>query len=140
MRDRHARQGLNTGEGRQHATGDPCALMPGYIPLCGDLMPGIADALLEDRRGTLITIEVTSGAKTSSFPAGYNEWRKAIGCRVTAPAVNGKANRAIISLIAETLAVPAAQVTIQSGATSSLKRLLVTGLVKKALVERLEGA
>jgi len=138
MRDRHARQGLNTGEGRQHATGDPCALMPGYISYYGALMPGIADALLEDRRGILITIEVTAGAKTSSFPAGYNAWRKAVRCRVTAPAVDGKANRAIISLISATCAIPAARVNIQSGATSSLKRVLVMGLDKKALLERLE--
>jgi len=140
VRDRHARQGLNTGEGRRHATGDPCALMPGYISLCGDLMPGIADALLEDRRGTLITIEVTAGAKTNAFPAGYNPWRKAVGCRVTAPAVDGKANRAIISLISEILAIPAAGITIQSGATSSLKRVLVAGLDRKALLERLGGS
>jgi hypothetical protein len=138
MRDRHARQGLNTGEGRQHATDDPCALMPGYISLCGVLMPGIADALFEDRRGTLITIEVTAGAKTSSFPAGYNEWRKAIGCRVTAPAVDGKANRAVITLIAQRCGVPAARVTLQSGASSSLKRVRVAGLDRKALLERLE--
>src|SRR4030042_6668173 len=99
MRDMQARQGLNTGEGRQHATGDPCALMPGYISHYGALMPGIADALLEDRRGIIITIEVTAGAKTSSFPAGYNELRKALGWRVTAPAVGGKANRAVVSII-----------------------------------------
>ena len=139
MRDRHARQGLNTGEGRQHATGDPCALMPGYISYDGALMPGLADALFEDRRGTLITIEVTAGAKTSSFPAGYNEWRKAIGCRVTAPAVDGKANRAVITLIAETCAVPAAQVTLQSGARSSQKRVLVRGMGKKDLLRLLES-
>jgi len=112
--------------------------MPGYISYDGALMPGIADALFEDREGTLIIIEVTAGARTSSFPAGYNEWRKAIGCRVTAPAVDGKANRAILSLIAETCAVPASQVTIQSGTTSSLKRVLVAGLDKKALLQRLE--
>ncbi len=112
--------------------------MPGYISYHGALMPGIADALLEDRHGILITIEVAAGAKTSSFPDGYNEWRKAIGCRVTAPAVDGKANRAIISLIAETCGVPAARVTIQSGTTSSLKRVRVAGLDRKALLERLE--
>jgi len=102
-------------------------------------MPGIADALVEDRRGTLITIEVTAGAKTSAFPAGYNEWRKAIGCRVTAPAVDGKANRAIISLIAKRCDVPAVRVCIQSGTTSSQKRVLVTGMDKKALLDRLDG-
>jgi len=102
-------------------------------------MPDIADALLEDRHGTLIAIEVTAGAKTNSFPAGYNEWRKTIGCRVTAPAVDGKANRAIISLISERCAVPAAKVVIQSGATSSQKRVLVEGLGRKDLLERLKS-
>ena len=72
-----------------------------------------------------------------SFPAGYNEWRKTIGCRVTAPAVEGKANRAIISLVSERLAVPASQVSIQSGATSPQKRVLVEGMNKKDLLDRL---
>jgi uncharacterized protein (TIGR00251 family) len=113
--------------------------MPGNIPLCGALMPDIADALLEDQHGTLIAIGVTAGAKTNSFPAGYNAWRKTIGCRVTAPAVDGKANRAIISLVSERLAISAAKVNIQSGATSSQKRVLVEGMGKKEVLERLKG-
>ena len=102
-------------------------------------MPDIADALLEDRHGTLITIEVSAGAKTSAFPAGYNEWRKAIGCRVTAPAVDGKANRAVIALIAERCAVSPSRVHIQSGAASSQKRVLVGGMGRKEILERLSG-
>jgi uncharacterized protein (TIGR00251 family) len=98
----------------------------------------IADALLEDRDGTVIMLEVSTGARHDSFPAGYNEWRKTIGCRVTAPAVEGKANRAIIRLVAERLAVPATTVSIQSGATSSQKRVLVTGIHKKDLLTRLQ--
>jgi uncharacterized protein (TIGR00251 family) len=104
----------------------------------GVSMPDIADALLEDRQGTIIALEVTTGAKHDSFPAGYNVWRKTIGCRVTAPAVEGKANRAIIRLISEILAVPATTVSIQSGATSSQKRVLVTGIDKKDLLLRLQ--
>jgi uncharacterized protein (TIGR00251 family) len=102
-------------------------------------MPDIADALLEDRHGTIIALEVTTGAKNDSFPAGYNEWRKTIGCRVTAPAVEGKANRAIITLVSEKLAVPAFRVSIQSGAISSQKRVLVKGMNKKDLRDRLNG-
>jgi uncharacterized protein (TIGR00251 family) len=114
--------------------------MPGNIPLLeGSLMPDIADALLEDRQGTIISLEITAGAKTDSFPAGYNEWRKTIGCRVTAPATEGKANHAIITLISERLAVPATTVSIQSGATSSKKRVLVTGMSKPDLLDRLRG-
>ena len=59
----------------------------------------MADVLLEDRKGTILLIEVTAGAKSDLFPAGYNEWRNAIGCRVTAPAVHGKANKAVIGII-----------------------------------------
>jgi uncharacterized protein len=100
-------------------------------------MPDIANALHETQQGTLITLEVTAGAKTRAFPAGYNEWRKAIGCRVTAPAVDGKANRAVITLVSERLAVPTARVHIESGTTSSQKRVLVEGLGKRDLIERL---
>ncbi len=100
-------------------------------------MPDIADALVEDKHGTLISVEVTAGAKTNAFPAGYNEWRKAIGCRVTAPAVDGKANRAVITLIAEKLGIPPARVHIQSGVTSSQKRILVEGMGRKEIFERL---
>jgi hypothetical protein len=102
-------------------------------------MPDIADALFEDRHGTVIAIEVTAEAKTSAFPAGFNAWRKTIGCRVTAPAVDGKANRAVISLIAERCGIAEARVCIRSGATSAQKRIFVTGMDKKTLLERLNG-
>jgi len=102
-------------------------------------MPDIADALFEDRHGTIIALEVTAGAKNDSFPAGYNVWRRTIGCRISAPAVEGKANRAIISLVSEVLEVPHSMVSIQSGAISSQKRVLVTGMNKKELLARLNS-
>ena len=109
--------------------------MPGDITLrMVESMPDFADALFEDRYGTIIALEVATGAKNDSFPAGYNEWRRTIGCRVTAPAVEGKANRAVITLVSETLAVPVTNVSIQSGSTSSQKRVLVTGLKKNDLL------
>ena len=102
-------------------------------------MPDIADALLEERNGTIISIDVTAGAKAELFPAGYNEWRKAIGCRVTAHALEGKANKAIVKLIAETLDLPGSSISIQSGATSSQKRVLVAGVAKNDLLLRLNS-
>jgi hypothetical protein len=114
--------------------------MPGNIPLrMVESMPDFADALLEDRHGTIIVLEVTAGAKNDSFPAGYNVWRRTIGCRVTAPAVEGKANRAVITLVSGMLGVPSTSVSIQSGATASQKRVLVTGIDKKDLLNRLNG-
>jgi uncharacterized protein len=101
-------------------------------------MPGIAEALLENPDGTVIAIEVTAGGKKALFPSGYNEWRKAIGCRVAAPAIGGRANRAVMELVAETLGRPTASITILSGATSSQKRVLVTGMEKADVLRRLE--
>jgi len=85
---------------------------------------------------TLVTIEVSAGCKTESFPSGFNPWRNAIGIQVKAPALEGKANKAIISLVATTLNLPKTAISITSGQTSSIKRILVTGIGKPALVEK----
>ncbi|NMB78259.1 MAG: YggU family protein [Methanomicrobiales archaeon] len=100
-------------------------------------MTDFSPAIAEDSHGTVLAIEVTAGAKTASFPAGYNEWRKMIGCRVTAPALEGRANKAVMALVAQRLDVPASSVSILSGATSSQKRVLVTGLCRNEVVARL---
>ena len=93
-------------------------------------MSTIADAILEDSDGTLLAIEVSANARSNLFPAGYNEWRKSIGCRVTAPAVDGKANKAVIGLISSTTGVPVSSVFIVSGLTSSQKKIRITGISK----------
>ena len=100
-------------------------------------MPDIADALFENRHGTIISLEVSAGSKAASFPSGYNEWRKTIGCRVTAAAVEGKANRAIIALLSEKLAIPASRLSIESGTASTQKRVLVEGILKNDLLTRI---
>lgn len=91
-------------------------------------MTDISEAVRTDGDGITITIDVTAGAKKEIFPAGYNEWRKAIKCTVSAPAVGGKANQAIIDLISGTLGVPRSSVSIVHGMTSSIKKVHVSGI------------
>ena len=100
-------------------------------------MPDISGAVSEERQGVVIAIEVTAGAKEALFPAGYNEWRRSIGCRVQAPAIEGRANRAIIKLVAETLGIPSSSVNIASGSVSSQKRVLITGVSRQQVLARL---
>jgi uncharacterized protein (TIGR00251 family) len=100
-------------------------------------MPGIADALFDDRFGTVISVEVTAGSKADVFPDGYNEWRKAIGCRVSAPAEKGRANRAVVTLIADLMGVPVSSVLIQSGSTTPQKKIRIAGLSKTCVLGRL---
>ncbi len=85
----------------------------------------------------LLTIEVSAGCKTESFPSGFNPWRNAVGIQVKAPAVEGKANKAIISLISSTLELPKTAIFITSGQTSSVKRILLIGMNEAALREKL---
>ena len=97
----------------------------------------IADALSDNSGGVVIAVEVTAGAKTAKFPHGYNSWRSSIGCRVTAPALEGRANKAVIYLIAETLQIPAAMVSVMAGSTSSQKKILIQGHSKSEILEQL---
>jgi uncharacterized protein (TIGR00251 family) len=103
-------------------------------------MEPYADAVVEAAHGVVIALDVTAGAKRSSFPAGYNEWRKSIRCQVAAPAVGGKANRAIIDLLAETFNVPRADVCIVAGHTSSSKTVAIVGVSKSSVVASLNAA
>jgi uncharacterized protein (TIGR00251 family) len=102
-------------------------------------VPSVGDAISETKNGTVITIEVTAGGKKNAFPAGFNGWRKAIGCCVTAPAVDGKANRAVVTIIAQMLELPVRAVQIQSGAKSQIKRVLIRGINKPELLFRLQS-
>lgn len=103
-------------------------------------MDTYADAVAETSHGVTITLDVTAGAKRSSFPAGYNEWRKSIKCQISAPAVGGKANRAITDLLAETFGVPRADVSIITGHTSSSKTVAIAGVSKSHALVRLNAA
>lgn len=100
-------------------------------------METYADAVTETPHGVTITLDVTAGAKRSSFPAGYNEWRKSIKCQITAPAIGGRANRAITDLLAETFGVPRTDVEIIAGHTSSSKIVAIAGISRSHALARL---
>ena len=59
--------------------------------------------------------------------------------RVTAPAVEGAANTALVHLLAEELGVPRSGVRIVAGATSRQKRVVVEGADPEAVVARWPG-
>ncbi|NYT21517.1 MAG: YggU family protein [Methanomicrobiales archaeon] len=103
-------------------------------------MTDITAAVSHTTDGVVLTIEVYAGAKRASFPSGYNEWRKAVGCSVQAPAKEGKANRDVVAIIADTLDIPRRNVRILSGETSSIKRILIEGVDPAELIRLLTAA
>lgn len=94
------------------------------------MTPDLAKAIVEDKNGTILTIEVTPGCRHVQFPAGYNPWRNTIGCHVTALPIEGRANKAVIDLVAEVFSVPRTSVAILSGAGVSIKRVHINGLTR----------
>jgi uncharacterized protein len=91
-------------------------------------IPDISGALSETADGTVLAIEVSAGSKKAQFPAGYNPWREAVGCHVHAPPHEGKANRDVVSVIAEGFGIPSNRVQIVSGSRSSYKKVLIAGI------------
>ena len=72
--------------------------------------------------GWHILVRVQPGAKKSEF-AGIQEERLRI--RLAAPAVENKANKALVAYIAERLGLRPSRVVLVSGETGRQKRLLI---------------
>jgi uncharacterized protein (TIGR00251 family) len=58
--------------------------------------------------------------------------------KVTAPPIEGKANKALIALLAKKLAVPKSHIEIISGKSSRLKSIQIDGLSKEEIIKKVE--
>lgn len=81
---------------------------------------------------TRLRLRVSPGAGRAAIVGRYGEGWKV---RVTAPPEDGRANDAVLRLLAETLAVPRANVTLVSGHSGRDKIIELAG-VAPALAER----
>ncbi len=87
----------------------------------------------EDRVGA-IGVRLTPRAKGE----GIAGWRDGVlRVRVTAPSVDGRANEALLRLLAKALGLPRGDVTLAAGATFRDKTIDVAGLDEAALRARL---
>jgi len=75
----------------------------------------------------ILELHVQPGAKRSEF-AGSHGAR--IKVRLAAPAVDGKANAALVEFLADYFGVPKRNVTIVSGIKSRSKRVAIEGVTK----------
>ena len=94
---------------------------------------------LEDRGDHLILrLHVQPGARKNEVAgptaAGF------LKIRLTAPALEGKANRALIHFLAETLDLARSRIELLSGERSRHKRARVNGLTALACQARLTGS
>lgn len=86
---------------------------------------------------TRLRVRVSPGA---ARPAIVGRHGAAWKVRVVAAPERGKANDAVLDLLAETLAIPRAHVELIAGAGSRDKTVVLQGLDKGEAEERLEAA
>jgi uncharacterized protein (TIGR00251 family) len=77
---------------------------------------------------TVLTIRVVPGSSTNKVVASEGG---ALRVKITAPAVEGRANQALIAFLAKRLRVPKGKVTIVSGPFSRIKRVKVEGISER---------
>ena len=86
--------------------------------------------IVEDAAGVTVDVLVTPRASRERLgPLAGDRLKVA----VTAPPVDGDANAAVVALLARTLGVPRAQVTIVQGPSGRRKRVRIVGVRAAAL-------
>ena len=75
----------------------------------------------------ILELHVQPGARRSEFAGRHGE---RIKLRLAAPAVEGKANAALIEFLADYFGVPRRNVTIVSGVKSRRKRVAIEGVAQ----------
>jgi uncharacterized protein (TIGR00251 family) len=86
---------------------------------------------------TVIAVKVVPRAAKDEI-VGWLEG--ALKVRVQAPPENGRANRALESLLAEALRLKKNAVTVAAGRSSARKRVAIDGLTREEIVSRLGGS
>jgi uncharacterized protein len=87
--------------------------------------------------GVVLRVHVQPGAGRSAVVGRHGD---ALKVRVAAPPVEGRANDATRSLLAEALAVPEADVELTSGQSSRAKRFRLKGIDAEEADKRLRVA
>ncbi len=79
--------------------------------------------------GLTISVRLTPKSSRDALeaPEALSDGRMVLKARVRAVPEDGKANEALIKLVAKALGAPARSVSVESGATSRLKSLRVAG-------------
>lgn len=86
--------------------------------------------------GAVLPVRAKPGAKKSEL---LDEHDGALRVAVTAPPVDGKANEALVEVIAEALNLRRSQVELLTGETNRIKRFLIRGIAVDDLLSRIEG-
>jgi uncharacterized protein (TIGR00251 family) len=89
--------------------------------------------IIEHAEGCILPVHAQPGARKAGI---LGEHAGALKVAVTAPPEDGRANKALVEVLAKALNVKRAQVKLLSGNTSREKRFLIDGVHKGELETR----
>jgi uncharacterized protein len=84
--------------------------------------------------GCVLSVRAQPGARRNAF---VGEQAGSLKIAVTAPPDQGRANKALVELLAEKLDVKKSRIDLLSGSTSREKKFLLRGIAVDALAEKL---
>jgi len=90
----------------------------------------------ETSGGVTFTVKVHPRARKNAVTGVVGD---ALKLALTAPPLEGRANQAVVEFFADLFEIPRASVTIASGETSRVKRILVAGVDRKTVEQRLNA-
>jgi uncharacterized protein (TIGR00251 family) len=93
-------------------------------------------AISDHAEGCVLPVRAQPGARKAGV---LGEQAGALKVAVTAPAEDGRANKALVDLLREGLGLKRSQVELLSGATGRDKRFLIRGVSRTDLEARLAG-
>ena len=93
--------------------------------------------LTPSKEGVLLNVHAQPGARRNGLTG---EHAGALRVAVNAPPDKGKANAAIVEVLAQALGLKPSQVELISGETSRRKRVLLAGLDVEDVARRIESA
>jgi uncharacterized protein YggU (UPF0235/DUF167 family) len=88
-------------------------------------------------QGSILPVKAKPGARTNAVQGTHDG---ALRVAVSVAPEAGKANEAVIKVLADTLGISRARITLISGASSRAKRFLIAGLPPNVLLERIHAA
>ena len=101
-------------------------------------MNSLKESVKRHQDGATINLFVTPDARSSVFPAGYNEFRKRVEIKVNSPAKDNKANLEVIKIVSGFFDKTVLDVFVVNGAKSKEKTIFIKGLSPRTAVKKLE--
>ena len=94
------------------------------------------DAIKDTGNGVMIDLKVIPGSGSTEVPSGYDESRNRIRAKVSAKAIDGKANKQLIRELSRLFKISPAQIRL-NGQASTRKSIELIGVAREDVIRTL---